>query len=286
MMTEEKLEQRKFDSFEWQVPQIVTSIAQGEDAEALYNALVEDVKTNYHNHSSFTVSRYDPETKSILGSNIPLVSRLNELVEPSGLRTAVPADDQYGDISRLVQGRFYTTFNALVLRTRGDNYKPNDSLAKDLADKVEQKQGRLNLPVMIVRPVARYSENSEYGFFTNLDDQTFIIEDPRLDGEKYPTGMKFDNVDELGLPIFDKKGERTWYAREGGLSGFDLNSNLLLYSSDERLAYSLAIGRVVLVRGEAAPQKISESLSVKDKSVDINELERIYNALGKILGKQ
>ena len=285
MMTKQKSTQGKFNSFDWQVPRIAASLVQGEDAEALYNAFVEDTENNYHNHPSFRVVNYDAETKSMRGANLPLVSRLTELLAPSGIRTAVPADDKYGDVSRLIDGRFYADFNALVLRIRGDSYAPNDSLAKDLADKIEQKQGKLKLPVMVVRPIVRYAENLEYGFIFDLEDVTTVIEDERLDEKKYPTGMKFDNVDKIGLPLFDKKGKRTWYAREDGLSRLFLYCNLDLNSLDEHLADSLDNGRVVLVRGKAPSQKFGAQLSTRDKFIDDEKLGSLYESLRKVLGK-
>ena len=242
--------QRTFKKFDYQVPSIVASLAQGEDAESLYNTFMGDVQQNYKNHNSFKVLNYDQKTKSLVGSNLPIISRLAELLAPSGIRTAVPADDEYGDVSRLVEGRFYTDFNAVVLRTRGDSYAPNDFLAKDLADKVEQKKGKLRLPVMVVQPVVRYAENSQYGFIFDFDENTTVIEDERLEGKKYPTGMRFDKVDKLGLPIFNKKGERMWYAREDGLSRLSLGGGLYLNSGGVRLADSYDFERVVLVRGE------------------------------------
>ncbi len=79
-----------------------------------------------------------------------------------------------------------------------------------------------------------------------------MIEDKRLDGEKYPSGMKFDNVDDIGLPLFNEEGKLTWYARQNGISRLYLVGSGDLFSNDGDLAYSLVNGRVVLVHDEAA----------------------------------
>ncbi len=244
-MTNERFERFNF-------PRIIVSLAQGEDAKPLHDAFMQDVEQNYRNNQNLRVTSYDAETTELAGSNIFVVSKLSENLKVSNIRTAIPSDDRYGDISRLIKGKFYVDLNASILRTAGDSYKPNDKIAKDLAEKIEEKERKLKFPVMIVSPVVRYwPENEDYALRFNLSEDSFIVQDERLDGKKYPTGMKFNGVDDLGLPIFDEKGTRTWYAREEGLSGLVLYWFSGLDSDGGRLAYSVDGGRVVLVRGEA-----------------------------------
>ena len=250
--------QKTFERFNW--PKVQAILAEGEDAEPLYEDFMEDVRDNYNNNPNLRVLSYDKETKSLIGSNIFIVSGLTELLESSGIRTAIPSDDRYGDISRLVKDRFYTDLNALVLRTAGDSYKPSDKLAKDLAGKIENRERKIKLPVMVVSPILRYNpEFEEYnGLVFDLGEKTQIIEDDRLDGKKYPSELRFNEVDEIGLPKFGKEGTRTWYAREDGLSMFGLYGLLVSLSSDEYLACSGGGYKVVLVRGEATREKIPE----------------------------
>ena len=244
-----------FQRFNWNMPQVKASLPKGEDVKKLYNELSRDIRINYKNSSNIKVISYDEENKELVGSNIFIASRLNELLEPSGIRTAIPSDDKYGDISNLVRDRFYTDFNALILRTAGDSYSPNNKIAKDLAEKIENRERKLKLPIIIVRPLIRYSKgSSDYDLVFNIDSKTQIIEDERFDGKKYSTRMKFNNVDDLGLPLFDKNGKRTWYARGDGLSRLLLYGSLVLNSDGEALADSGGIGRVVVVSGEAASQ--------------------------------
>ncbi len=247
--------QKIFQRFNWQFPRIVASLAEGEDATHLHENFIEDIKRNYNNNLNLRVLSYDEETRALIGSNSFVVSRLTELLENSGLRTAIPSDDRYGDISRLIRDRAYIDFNALILRKVGDSYKPNDKLVKDLAEKIEQKQGKLKLPVMIVNPVVRASEKNGdyYGLVFDLSDKSLVIEDERLDGEKY-NGRKFNEVDDLGLPIFKGGGKRRWHAREDNICRFYINKILDTYSYDENLAASYADGRVVLILGPAMPE--------------------------------
>ena len=239
--------EEKFRRFNF--PKMIVSIVKGEDTKELYKTFNDDIKANYADNKNMKVLKYNNENKEIIGSNIFVVSRLSELLELSNIRTAIPSDDRYGDISRLVKDKFYTDFNALVLRTAGDSYSKNDKIAKDLAGKIENKQRKLKLPLMIVNPLVRYSKDSEnaYGLVFNISKNTQIIEDERLDGKKYQSEMKFNEVDDLGLPFFDENGARTWYSREDGLCRLGLNWGLDLLSNDVDLALSNDLGRVVVV---------------------------------------
>ena len=279
----------KFQRFNWNLPRIRISIAEGKDAEELYNTFNQDIKDNYANNPNIEVLNYNSKTNSIKGSNIFAVSRLSEILREYGLRTAIPSDDRYGNISNLVKGRFYTNFNALILRTAGDSYKPNDKIAKDLAEKIENREGKLKLPLMVVAPLVRYSKDKEnpYQLVFDLSDKTQLINDERLDRKKYQTGMKFSEVDDLGLPLFNKEGDRTWYAREDGLAGFTC-TGLVADSDYERLACSSAGGRVVLVSSSAgAPNFLEDSYKQKESELlkAKEDLERVYQEVGKLLNK-
>ena len=106
---------------------------------------------------------------------------------------------------------------------------------------------------MIIRPLTRYLETEEgYKLVFELGKNTEVIEDERLDG-KY-NGKRFSKVDRIGLPLFDENGERTWYARNNGLSRLYLGKSGSLNSDSEYLANSVVAGRVVLVSGEAVAQ--------------------------------
>ncbi len=259
----------KFQRFNWNLPRIRASLPEGEDAEELYNTFNQDIKDNYVNNLKIKVLNYDSKTNSITGSNIFAVSRLSEILREYGLRTAIPSDDRYGNISNLVKGRFYTDFNALILRTAGDSYKPNDKIAKDLAEKIENREGKLKLPLIVVAPLVRYSQDKEnsYQLVFDLSDKTQIIEDERLDGKKYRT-EKFNEVDDLGLPLFNKEGDRTWYAREDGLARLYLGRGLYAGSDAGVLACSSAGARVVLVSSSAGTPNFPED-SYKQKESEL-----------------
>ncbi|MBI2110023.1 hypothetical protein HYT58_02525, partial [Candidatus Woesearchaeota archaeon] len=85
------------------------------------------------------------------------------------------------------------------------------------------------------------------------------------------TAGRFDEQDELGLPIFNQDGKRGFYVREDGLSRLGLGGDLGSYAHWDVLAGSDAAGRVV-VCGEAALDKKVKILL--DKRISELETEK------------
>ena len=96
--------------------------------------------------------------------------------------------------------------------------------------------------------------NSFYGLNFKRGKTFDYFEAPELNNKN--NQQKFVRQDERGMPIFDKKGNRTLYTRDSGLSRLYLDGLLALGSSDGDLANSDDDGRVVVVGGEATSQKI------------------------------
>ena len=140
---------------------------------------------------------------------------------------------------------------ALVLRTNGDSIKVMDYNARHLFEQVRHR-GYIpskEFPVMI--PLGRgliikEDDNSPYGLVHILTDEAQIIQAPELNYKN--NDRTFSRVDERGIPIFDKEGERTFYARQGGLDRFILDWGLDLYFGWGRnLSGSSAGGRVAVI---------------------------------------
>ncbi|MBI2110121.1 hypothetical protein HYT58_03045, partial [Candidatus Woesearchaeota archaeon] len=95
------------------------------------------------------------------------------------------------------------------------------------------------------------------------------------------TAGRFDEQDELGLPIFNQDGKRGFYVREDGLSRLSLDSGLYLYAPWDSLAGSSAAGRVV-VCGEAAQNlggldsKVLDELGLKNLD-ELRKAVRLYH---------
>lgn len=232
-------------NFNFIVPTVVPSFVQGEDAKALYDKVRETIKSGVW---------YDENSKTMRGSSTFLAARVDNIVRNlgNGIRVASLADLSRPEIMEMVRGRHYSDAPAVVLRSIRDSYEPNNALIRSLVSKIEQRMGRLELPVLVTGFDVVPSDEKGYGLKLFPREDFAVLHDERL-SEKY-NGHKFSIVDENGLPIFDKKGNRTWYARDSGISRLYLDGGLSLGSGyvDYNLANSDEDGRVVLVRDAVA----------------------------------
>jgi len=235
--------------FDWRVPQIVPSFVQGKDALAIYNS-IKDLGLG------LGWMDYDENSKLVKGDNVFISAKIDTQLQPLGIRVANLRDCGRTEVMGMVKGQYYTIPPALVLRTIKDSYEKNLPLIKKLTELVEEKNRRLELPALITGFDVQPLGNEGYRVDIIARDDFASVSDERLK-EKYH-GKTFSEVDEIGLPKFDKNGIRTWYARNEGLSRLYLCRDLDLYSNSGDLADSNADGRVVVVSGEATPQKINE----------------------------
>jgi len=240
-------------NFNWDSLQIVPAFAEGEDAKALYEEVAKTLKGNFG---------YDESAKTMWGSSLPLAARVDTIVRPLGIRVATLSDLSRAEVTSKAKDRFYSDAPAIVMRSTQDSYGPNMELMPGLASHIEQTQGALRLPVLVTG-FDIVSADNQYGWDVAPRDDFTVTEDDRLDGKH--NGKKFSEVDEDGLPKFDKKGNRVWYARCMGLSRLYLSRSLYLDSDYEYLANSYEYGRVVLVSGEAAGAEFREVYATKLK---------------------
>ena len=112
----------------------------------------------------------------------------------------------------------------LVLRTNGDDSsKNNNHDAKKLYEQLKKRgiTPSEENPVMIsLRGLGLEADKSHYGLMHKLTDETEIVQAPELSYKN--NEREFSRTDERGIPIFDKDGTRTFYARKDGLDGFCL----------------------------------------------------------------
>ena len=204
------------------------------------------ITTQYQNNPNFV------DLTNVEGSNIFTNALINEILNKQGKRTAIPSDDKNNKIFELIKNKYYTDFNALVVRSNKPSVEKNTNILQDIIETTKQKQRKIKFPFMItgfyVKPFPEDSDNYGLKFIPSPDFN--YIEDERLDGTKYPTNTMFNKVDDLGLPIFDENGTRTWYSKQTGLSWFYLYSDSGLFSNGG-LAYSNSVGRVAFVGGVA-----------------------------------
>ena len=138
----------------------------------------------------------------------------------------------------------------LILRTDGDDFKNNDYNARNLYEQLKNRDitPSEDNPVLISLRglVLKKDKESHYGLIHLLGDDAKIVQAKELSHKNY--GKKFSKVDERGIPIFDKSGSRTFYARQGGLDRVCLYRSLDLYSNSRDLAGSCADGRVAVAK--------------------------------------
>jgi hypothetical protein len=226
--------------FEWRIPSVVPAFVQGKDAKRIYG---------FVNKISANSVWYDAENKLMKGSNVPAVARIDTLVRPLGIRVATLRDLSSPDVMEMIRGDHYSDTPVFVFRSNIDTYEPNQPIIERVVQEVETREGKVEFPFMITGfDVSK--AHSPYGWTIAPRDDFAIVHDERLDG-KY-NAKAFNEVDELGLPNFDKNGSRKWFARNQGVSGLYLGRSLDLGSSCEYLASSSEVGRVVLICGEAA----------------------------------
>lgn len=238
-------------NFDWKVPEVVPAFIQGKDARQVYT----DVKALAGEGFG-----YDAKTRTFYGSNPFVAARVDTKLRDLGIRVADRFDIHRPEVLRMVQGNHYTDTPTLVLRSMQDSYERNLPLIKRVAEMVEEKAGKLELPVMITGfdVVADPRDKEGYGVNIVPRGDFIAIHDERLSGKCH--GKKFNEVDDQALPRFSEDGKRTWYARNEGLSGLCLYRNLCVSSNDEYLAYSNSYGRVVLISGEATAKNFTEEL--------------------------
>ena len=192
------------------------------------------------------ISQYSGKAREFLdvyGSNLFKILKLNEIF-PNGKRIATLADlGQIVETDKDYLSGFFVDAPVVVLRSAGDSYQLNDSLAKSLAKQVRKRT--FKNPVIITGLEVEASNDSAYGLKFRKTDKTKVIDAPELANEN--DRRRFTKTDERGMPIFDKNGNRILYTRKSGLSRVNLDSQLNFGSSSVDLAFSSLGGRVIVI---------------------------------------
>ncbi|MEK6844588.1 MAG: hypothetical protein AABX83_04150 [Nanoarchaeota archaeon] len=220
--------------FNWRISSIVPSFVSGKDARAIY----EQVK-------DFGEVWYNEKSQTMMGSNFPIAAKIDSILRHKGIRVANLADLSKPEIRDMVKDRHYSDTTTLVLRTLEDNYSPNKDIIKELVQHIEQKQGKLRLPVLVSGLDVTVSDN-KYKWNVVPRDDFEVVYDERL-LVKF-NGREFSQVDGLGLPLFNKKGDKTWYVKNSGISRLLLYKSFSFISGSEDLDGSGKDGRILLVR--------------------------------------
>ena len=240
------------------------------------------IQKTYPDFPNITKINYDSNDKIIKGSNPFYVTAVNDYFRKNNLeiRTASQAELEQILKSNSLELEKHYEDTSLVLRTEDE---PNKYLAKNLAGQIKKRQ-KIKLPLMIpLRGLTlKQDSNSPHKYSFQLTNEVEIIYSDKLAHEN--NGKKFDEADEYGLPVFNENGKRTFYTRNDGLSGLCLGGDLGLGAHYDLLAYSAALGRVVLVSPEGAQNFEGYVSRLKqEKEKQISEFDSRFNEAVKYL---
>lgn len=258
-----------------EIPEFISSanFLEGDFGKAFLQEYQGRVREDYNDNSALNVLSYDNGV--VVGSNPFAVVLANQILRQEGLRTATPADLQKILDSNALDLRGHYEDAALVWRSTDS---PNEYLARNLK---EQAGERMVSPTMIHLSVLGLVNDSESprGLTFKVTDETELIHAPILN--KNLGYFNDKDVDrETGLPKKLGKEGRDFYTRQTGLSGLCLHGSLGLVSCWYGLTSSYSDGRVVVISGEATPQKVLEQSVANTQAVAERQIQEI-TARGK-----
>ena len=215
------------------------------------------IKSEYKNNplvlDSLDVLSFNEILDEPIGSNFWALAKLTSMgIKPASTKTLDILIETNPDT---LKGN-YEDVLALVLRSPKDVYSTNNPIIKNLISQLKKrnKERTIKYPVLISGGLQPVEGQTNYGLVAKLSDKTKVYFNVRE--LAYENNLKkFNRVDERGVPVFDENGERTFYAKNSGLSGLCLGGGLDLYSPWGSLADSCSDGRVVVEVGEANAQK-------------------------------
>jgi hypothetical protein len=223
----------------WQKQEFTPALLTGKDAKKLYDSLPKQVRVGL---------RYDKDSNTVLGSTPFAAAVLDVEAQKYGARTPNLRDLSRPEVMRIAEGKHYIDSRNLVARSTTDQYWPkNNPLLKQIYELAEEKEGRVKDGFMIegYTFVLNPEDKNSFGLSIVARPDFKVFQDERFMGHN---GDNFSEVDELGIPLFDKKGSRAWYAKDNGLSRLCLDWDLDLDSGNDSLAGSGDDGRVVFLK--------------------------------------
>ena len=211
-------------------------------------AVLDEVNSRYKDFP--VVSKVGNYDNGIVKNSHPyFVVAVNEVIRPEGFHVATQADLKRILRLNILPLRGQYEDSALVLRTEGE---PNKYLAKALAKQVRARNPNAKYSLMInLRDLTlEKDQDAPNGLAFKLTEDVDVIYAPVLN---QPGNFNSEDIDEkTGLPNkTSKKGDRTLYTRDSGLSRLYLDRDSDLGSYWDDLADSDSDGRVVVMTGEA-----------------------------------
>lgn len=219
------MEKEIFSEFESNKPKVELWLPHGEDAKKLFKVYKEKVKE--YSINDWSKSNYNPKTKEIYGMSHIEQAVYNYILKDSGFRAALNEDNKYGNVFRLIKGKYYAEFNSLCVSPEKPVYERNNGIWKKAMELGEEKFGKVKNKFRI------------NGFYY-LPDGT-----EKGYGVKIVPAENFEVIEDETLRL------------DNGVSRFYLFRVSDLYSWVGVLAFSDDIGRVVLRKSRTENKKFS-----------------------------
>ncbi len=222
----------------WQTQEVTPTLISGDDALMVYKSLPEKVRVGL---------KYDKASKTMMGSTAIAVANLDNFAQKYGARTPNLRDLSRPEVMKIARGKYNIDSRNLVARSIKDLDTPwNNSLLKTIYELAEQKEGSIRHPFMIegFSFVPNPEDKNGYGLTLVAGSDFKVVQDERFEGH---CGESFSEVDELGIPKFDRNGSRTWHTMTRGLCRLFLSKYLSSLVSFSNFSAYHKEGRVVFV---------------------------------------
>ncbi|MFH0711907.1 MAG: hypothetical protein V1889_02245 [archaeon] len=221
---------------------VFSSFPQECDAGAFYGAMQERIK-ELGSPDCLKKFRYEGGERRITDCNFFVAVLADEIARKSGMRVAMPYDEDRSPLSEMIGGGYRVVYPCLDVRkielTRPYNAMILGRVVQLVREKEEKEEISFPFRVSGLELVAE-----EGGYGINVapiggDLSKFeILHDDRL---SYFCGNgRFNKVDKKGLPIFVCEGRRSWFAKGDGIAGVGIGRDGDLHSewSDLNVFYS------------------------------------------------
>lgn len=201
---------------------------------------------------------YDKYEGIMEGSHVFAAARLDSILKDYGGRIANLKDLGSQEVRKMLRENpdypgltHYSHAPALILRSEeetveSDFIEKNNLLIRYLLPTIEDKQGKIKLPVLITGFDVKESQDRKgYGLVIAPRKDFNVHYDERLLG-KYDL-YHFNNIDKIGLPIdlAKQEGYRAWLTKKDGISGIYFDRNI--FSNELNLKESSKKGKLIII---------------------------------------
>ena len=199
---------------------------------------------------------YDEETQTYVGSNYPIVTRVDTIAkELSGgaVRAVSLQDTDNSTFRRIFLGKYYADVPELIIQTskeKGQFANINNPLIERIGEIARDRGVKFEFPCKVEGIDAIF----DIGWKVTARDDFKVVQHDSLDYKH--NGERFTFM-ENGFPVFEKDGSYIWFLRSEGAARVYRNSDFNVGGDDDSLLNSYRSGRVALTIAEGGAPEIS-----------------------------